>query len=147
MKKIITAISLLFLLGACNELPVKIRASIVADKTVNPNVARRASPVELRIYHLRNAQRFNKAGYFSLLNYDTKVLGSDLLRKEAMIVRPGQKIPYKTDAHKQTKYLAVFAAFRVHSRPYWKAIKRTSAFKMEYTTIVLSRNQVLFQDP
>ncbi len=146
MKKTIMLTALVFLLGACNELPVKIRANIVADTTVNPNVANRASPVELRIYHLRNAERFNKAGYFSLLNYDKRLLGSDLIRKEAMIVRPGQKIPYKTDADKNTRYLAVFAAYRVHSRPYWKAIKRTSAFKMEYTTIVLSGNQVQFQD-
>ena len=146
MKKIITICLMTLLMTGCNDLAVKIRAKIVSDKDLNPNIRRRSAPVELRIYHLRDEKNFNRARYFELLRNDKKTLGSDLIRKESMVIRPGQTIPYRTDADQNTKYLAVFAAYRLRIGYRWKAIKRTSAFKFEYVTITLKRNSVSIEN-
>ncbi len=94
---------------------------VVAATDLNPDRTGKAKPVLLRLYELRAAASFERAGFLDLLDKDEAQLGGDFVRREAFLLQPGERrvIERKGDASVQT--FGWFAAYRDLERSNWRS--------------------------
>jgi len=102
--------------------PYRLRLTVRATSTVNPDDEHRPAPIVVRIYELRTDGTFNTVDYFSLQDKDTNVLGNDLVRRDEVLLRPGEQraIQRKTDA--TTTAIGIVAAYRDLPHSVWRAV-------------------------
>ncbi len=102
--------------------PTIIKGKIDVAPGVNPDGKGKPSPVVFRFYELKTLDGFSKADFDKLYQDDANVLAADLQLREEKIVRPGDQIPIAPrEVQKDTRFLAVFAAYRDLDRATWHA--------------------------
>lgn len=85
---------------------------LAARVALNTDDAQMPSPVEVRIWPLRNATAFSQASYSALLKQDTATLTADLSGKPITIrVLPGHTTPVDIPLADDVQVLAVAAFF------------------------------------
>lgn len=84
----------------------------VAMNTDTTDMSVMSVPTLVRVYQLRDGKVLEKASYDSVLSDDERLLSTDLLDKQTVVVKPGEgaqlNVPLDKDAH----YVAVVALFR-----------------------------------
>ncbi|WP_227245152.1 type VI secretion system lipoprotein TssJ [Paraburkholderia caribensis] len=101
--------------------PVKLDLSIAALSGVNPDDQKRAAPIVVRVYELKNADAFNSADFFSLLEKDKATLADDLIARDQFQLRPGEQKTLQRNADQATTTLGVIAAYRDLPNSVWRA--------------------------
>ncbi len=119
--------SLAVLLSACaagprSIEPVPFRLVLSADNDINPDVRGRPTPVVVRIYELRNTSNFEAADFFSLFEKEQAVLGSDLIQREEIILRPTESRQISRRAHPDARVIGIVAAYRNLERSTWRTV-------------------------
>ena len=142
MKGIVFLLAALFSLTGCVDLPVKVTGYIKADRNINRNIHGRAAPIQLKLYHLKRSTRFRQANYGQLTGNDLRVLSSDLIKTETIIVRPNQRIAYKANLRKDVRHLGIVAAFRRPQRKQWKGIFTLSVYEKEKIGLKVTKKSV-----
>jgi type VI secretion system protein VasD len=122
------------------ETRLQIGVSTTAD--VNPDARNRASPVTVRVYALKSAAAFESADFFSLYEKETATLGQDVVRREELLLRPGETKPLEMTLPPDAKVIAVFVAFRDLEHARWRAIRPIEVGKSANVQIRLSGRQV-----
>jgi type VI secretion system protein VasD len=102
--------------------PVPMKGTISAAADLNPSATQRPSPLVLRIYELRSDTAFTKADFIALYQQEQATIGSDLVLKDEFVVAPGETRPYERTLSIETRWLAVFGAYRNVERAVWRAI-------------------------
>ncbi len=121
-KLIIIAFSLLFLLSGCLNNQAQIETSFQAANYLNPNIFNKQSPVAIVLYQLKSSTAFAHANFFPLYNDSVKTLGTDLLDKRELEIRPGQHINIKQFLSPGTTYIGILAAYRNPDKAQWRQI-------------------------
>ncbi|RZI58384.1 MAG: type VI secretion system lipoprotein TssJ [Rubrivivax sp.] len=99
------------------------KGSIQASAQVNPSVTKRPSPLLVRVYELKSDVGFNAADFVSLYQKDQAELGTELVSREEMTLQPGEARPWsKKILSSETRFVAVFAAYRDLERARWRAV-------------------------
>jgi len=101
--------------------PIRLDLSIAASSGVNPDDEKRAAPIVVRIYELKNADAFNSADFFSLQEKDKAMLADDLVVREQFQLRPGEEKAIRRNANQATTTLGVIAAYRDLPNSVWRA--------------------------
>lgn len=101
--------------------PTRIDLTITAGPNLNPDAANRASPLLFRVYELKEAAGFNGADFFALYGKERETLGGDLVKKEEMMLAPGETRHLAFEPDSASRFLAVFAAFRSLENAQWRA--------------------------
>ncbi|WP_019613343.1 type VI secretion system lipoprotein TssJ [Psychromonas ossibalaenae] len=117
-------------LAACSSLafwkddaPLQMQVNIEAANNINPNIDSLASPLEIRIYQLKDSEAFNQAVFIDLYNDDQGVLKADLLSKRNLdSLLPAEKRQVTLPLITETKFVAVIAAFSDYRKAKSKAI-------------------------
>jgi type VI secretion system protein VasD len=101
--------------------PTSLELTFMASDTINLDEQRRPKPIEVCLYELKSSQIFDASDFFSLQSRDKEVLGTDLLKKDCFILRPGdrRKISRKSDA--ETTSIGVLASYRELEKFVWRA--------------------------
>ncbi len=102
-------------------LPTVIAGTISAAANLNPSVSQRPSPVVIRLYELRALSDFAKADFMALYQSDVATLGSGLVLRDEFILQPGESRSYQRTLAPETRFVAVFAAYRDVERATWRA--------------------------
>lgn len=121
----LAAVAILALaLAGCSSSPkpAKVSGNIAASATVNPSVSKRPSPVLVRVYELKAATGFNNADFISLYQRDQAELGADIVSREEFTLAPGEKRPWNKTLSADTRFIAVFAAYRDLERAQWRNV-------------------------
>jgi type VI secretion system protein VasD len=95
---------------------------VEADQSINPDAQGNPFPVVLRIYELKHASQFNQMGFFDLLDGDAAKLGSDLVAKREIELKPGAKETFERDTPLDTRYIGAIAGFRNLENAQWRAV-------------------------
>ena len=98
------------------------KGTISAAADLNPSATQRPSPLVLRVYELRSDTAFSKADFIALYQQEQATIGGDLVLKDEFVVTPGENRPYERTLSIETRYLAVFGAYRNVERAVWRAI-------------------------
>lgn len=96
-------------------------ASVAADKRLNPDQRGRSSPVQVRLYELKDGASFQNADFLALFEHDQATLGSDLIHREEFLMKPGESKSWYRKADVDARVLAVFVAYRDLEHSVWRA--------------------------
>jgi type VI secretion system protein VasD len=127
---------LLLSLGACGMFgakgppprqPVNVTGSLQAASDLNPSITQRPSPLTLRIYELKSSVAFDQADFMTLYRSDQAALGADVLAREEVTLQPGENKPYNKLLNAETRFIAVFGAYRNLEKSTWRAIAAVPA--------------------
>ena len=80
---------------------------IKASDKVNPDNQKKAAPIEIRVYELKNDAAFTAADWWSLQDNDKAVLADDLLHRDSFILRPGEEKKLRRPLNKETTALGI----------------------------------------
>ncbi len=131
------------LVGCMMGFPTRIEANIAAAQDLNPDYQGRASPLVVRIYHLKSDLAFNNASFFALYDNDTGELGTDLLGKEELELLPGQDLVYSRELGPETRYVGILAGYRDIENASWRAVApvkkgKTTEVKLDFARLKVS---------
>ena len=123
--------------------PTRIEANIAAAEDLNPDYNGRASPLVVRIYHLKSDLAFNNASFFALYDNDEAELGGDLLGKEEIELRPGQELVYNRELVPETRFVGILAGYRDIENASWRAVAeikkgKTAEVKFDFDRLKVS---------
>ena len=124
-------------LTACASGPNGVAVDIQSARYLNPDVNGLASPVVISIYQLKSPFTFNNANYSSLANNSAAILGSDLIDKQTMEIRPGENKNINLDLAQATQYIGIVAGYRKINQAQWHTTIRIPA-KSKGANIALS---------
>lgn len=123
-----------FSLGGCSVISTLNRPSdppptsvptavfeVMADSRLNPDQDGVPKPVLLRIYELRAATAFDRAGFFDLQGTEDGQLGIDFVRREDFLLAPGQYIVIERKGNVDVRAFGLVAGFRDLERSIWRA--------------------------
>jgi type VI secretion system protein VasD len=114
--------------------PVTVAGNIQASADLNPSVSQSPRPLTLRIYELKSAVAFEQADFGALYGNDQAALGAEVLVREEIALQPGETRPYDKVLNVETRFVAVFGAYRNPEKSTWRAI----------TPVPAGRKQKLF---
>ncbi|MDR6856101.1 type VI secretion system lipoprotein TssJ [Variovorax guangxiensis] len=95
---------------------------VQAQRSLNTDARNASASLALRVYVLRDASGFEKASFDSLYDDDEATLGSNVLVRESLHLRPGEARELALELSGDARALAVFGAFREIERSQWRAI-------------------------
>jgi type VI secretion system protein VasD len=101
--------------------PTVVALTLTASADANANAAGQGAPVQIRLYQLAAASGFGNAEFFQLLNQDQATLGADLVKRDDIILAPGQSKTLSLAPTDQVKALGVFAAYQNFQGVTWRA--------------------------
>jgi type VI secretion system protein VasD len=144
-----TAIAIALLLTGClggvkAPPPTHINAEIRASDDVNPDDSGRASPIVVRIYGLKSVGTFNSSDFYTLYN-DEGQLGSDLVIREEVLIRPGGQKIFAREMAPEVQYLGIVAAYRQLTKSVWKESIPVPGGRTTNFSIDLNQNSIAIQ--
>jgi type VI secretion system protein VasD len=122
--------------------PTQIIAEIKVAADLNLDPSGRPSPLLIRLYELKTPSAFGSADFFSLYEKDNAVLGTDLLGREEIIVKPGENQLIERTLNEQTRYLGFIAAYRDLDQAVWRSIVPVTPHLITPIKIDLRRNAI-----
>ncbi len=99
-----------------------LRLSIQAERSLNTDRQQGSASLALRVYVLRDGQIIQRASFDSLYDNDEATLGSALLRRESVHLRPGETRELVLALGDEARFIAVVAAYRELERAQWRAV-------------------------
>lgn len=121
----------ILLMGAatvgCGSGIKDVRVTFSPTDRLNPDESGAPLSVVVRVYQLKNKDRFERSDFRALWKNDEKVLEGDLLERQEITVYPATKtfVEVQVDQRKGVQFLGVMALFRKPEGEVWR--KTTSS--------------------
>lgn len=122
--------------------PTIVKLEITSAALVNPDVDGKAAPVMLRIYELRETSSFNSADFFALFNNEQATLSADLVRKQELLIKPGDTKELTLEPDDDVRAMGFFAAFRQLDTAQWRGVEPVTAHQTQSYTVKLENVQL-----
>ncbi|HSV58234.1 MAG TPA: type VI secretion system lipoprotein TssJ [Variovorax sp.] len=120
--------------------PVSLNLAASAD--ANPDARGRPSPLTVRVYVLKAPGPFEGADFFSLFDKDQATLGAELVKREELLLKPGESRKLEFTLEPDAKNIAVLAAYRDLERARWRDLKALEVGKPNLFDVNLTARQV-----
>ncbi|CAD6872783.1 type VI secretion system lipoprotein TssJ [Methylomonas fluvii] len=138
------------LLAACAEVPEQpapppptvVELTLNSTASINPDADGKASPVVLRIYELREQSGFNGADFFAIFDKEQATLAADLVRKQELVIKPGENKSLRIEPAADTRILGFFAAFRKLDNAGWRTLTELKAHQNNAVLLKLDANSL-----
>jgi type VI secretion system protein VasD len=151
MKRSFWGVALtIFIVGCAADPPVQpppppptiVNLQIDAGADVNADNNGNGAPVMLRIYELREQSNFRSSDFFALFNNDQATLAADLVRKQEMLLTPGESKTLTIKPDGNTRALGFFAAFRQLDTAQWRVATEFQLNQTQSFAVKLQANQL-----
>ena len=137
------AVVLAALLTACGGAPppppTVVNASVTAAKDVNADPAGAGAPIAIRVYQLVSATAFQASTFFPLYEKDTATLKDDLVKREDLLLAPGQSRTLTLMPEDRVHAIGVFAAYRDYEHVAWNRSVDVPAHQASKLTLSAGR--------
>lgn len=110
------------LAAAVQEGVRRLQVSIQAGRSLNTDRQEASASLAMRVYVLSDSQILQRASFDSLYDNDEATLGSALLRRESVHLRPGETRVLDLPVSGDARFLGVVAAYRELDRAQWRAL-------------------------
>jgi len=146
-RRVLLVTGLALLAASCGAPPPKpvvtpVTLNLVASADANPDARGRASPLTVRVYVLKAPGPFEGADFFSLYDKDQATLGAEMVKREELLLNPGESRKLEFTLEPDAKNIAVLAAYRDLERARWRDLKPLEVGKPNSFTIHLAARQV-----
>ena len=123
--------------------PTVINLQIDPAANLNADSKGNGAPVMLRVYELREQSNFKSADFFALFNNEKATLGADLVRKQEILLQPGESKTLSLAPDDAVQTIGMFAAFRALDTAQWRAVADVKAHQIQTIHLKLDNNQLL----
>jgi len=120
--------------------PTVVNLTIQATPDVNPGAGGNGNPVGVRVYQLTSPDNFNAAEFFPLFNSDAATLKSDIIQRDAFLLRPGETKTETLRPKDPAKSLGIFAAYRDFGHATWRAATDIAPNKTTDVMVTVGRD-------
>ena len=110
--------------------PTLIDVAFSADAASNGG-----APLGIRIYQLASPAAFDGAQFFPLFNGDAAVLKDDLVKRDDLILAPGQSKTQALAPADRVKAIGIFASYRNYESLTWRTLTPVPANQKSLLTI------------
>ena len=146
-RRVALLMGLALVAASCGAPPPKpvvtpVSLNLVAAKDANPDARGRASPLTVRVYVLKAPGPFEGADFFSLYDKDQATLGAEMVKREELLINPGESRKLEFTLEPDAKNIAVLAAYRDLERARWRELKPLEVGKPNSFTVDLAARQV-----
>ena len=139
----VTVLAALAVLAGCGGPPpippTLVTARISAGPDVNAGPDGASAPVAVRIYQLASPAGFAGAQFFPLFNGDAAVLKDDLVKRDDLLLAPGQSTTLALKPPDRVQAIGVFAAYRDYEHVVWHAVADVPAHQTSTLTVTAGR--------
>lgn len=143
------------LLGCASEPPVQpppppptiVNLQIDTSADLNADINGNGAPVMLRIYELREQSNFNSADFFAIFNNEKATLAGDLVRKQELLLQPGETKSLSLNPDSDVQAVGFFAGFRQLDTAQWRAVANVKEHQTQTVQVKLANNQLTVQVP
>ena len=119
--------------------PTIVKMSLHAAKDANPGPDGQGAPVTLRVYQLASPAGFGNAEFFPLYNADAPTLGTDLVKRDDVILAPGETRSMTLMPRDDVKSIGVFAGLRDFQTAQWRGTVDVAPHQTTDVTVVAAR--------
>jgi type VI secretion system protein VasD len=105
---------------ASGPKPLAVTLTIEAAPGVNPDQRGRPSPVALKLFELKSLTNFERADFFSLFDRDRETLGPELVARDEMVIKPGDRIVQERKLAPEVRFIGVLVGYRDLERSQWR---------------------------
>ncbi|PPD31635.1 MAG: type VI secretion system lipoprotein TssJ [Methylomonas sp.] len=123
--------------------PTVINLQIEPAANLNADIKGNGAPVMLRIYELREQSNFTTADFFALFNNEKATLGADLVRKQELLLQPGESKTLSLNPDDAVQAVGFFAAFRSLDTAQWRMVRDVKTHQTQAIHLKLNNNQIL----
>lgn len=95
---------------------------VQAQRSLNTDARDASASLAVRVYVLSDASEFEKASFDSLYDDDEGTLGSNMLARQSLFLRPGEARELDLELRGDARAVAVFGAFREIESSQWRAV-------------------------
>ncbi len=136
---------MLTLLAACGgppppPPPTLVKASIAASTDANAGANGVGAPVALRIYQLVSPAGFSGAQFFPLFDKDAATLKDDLVKRDDVLLAPGQSRDLSLMPEDRAHAIGVFAAYRDYEHVTWHVVVDIPAHQTSILTVAATKS-------
>ena len=104
-----------------------VNLTLISQADLNPDVNKRPSPVDIRIYQLRNSNAFMHAKFFDLYPDPQKDYSSDIIKEHIVEIGTNQTKEMDIELDEKTQYLGFIIAYYDIEHAQWRDIRQVSA--------------------
>ncbi len=105
------------------NLDADLELNVIAKGDMNPDDSDTASPLVIRLYELKDKNKFEEIEFYDLYANDKKVLGKNLIDKHRLKrFVPDSKRKKMFVLDKKTKYIGLFAEFSQYKKSDFRAV-------------------------
>jgi type VI secretion system protein VasD len=122
--------------------PTTVVLTLTATATANPDPAGQGAPVVIRVYQLASSAAFGNAEFFDLYNQDAATLKTDLVKRDDVVLAPGQSKTVTLTPTDQVKSIGVFAGYRDYSHATWRAAADVPPHKSTKLTVTAGKTGI-----
>lgn len=124
LHRFLLALAVLAVAGCASGVkpPTRAEISLEAGPGVNPDADGRPSPIALSVFELKSAGKFSSADFLSLYERADKVLGTDLARRDEVLLAPGERKTISLTLQEGSGYLGVVGGFRRFGEARWRTL-------------------------
>jgi type VI secretion system protein VasD len=154
--KLTLVLSLLFIggmTGGCGSGVKDVRVTLLPTDHLNPDESGAPLSVIVRVYQLKNRERFERADFRALWRNDEKVLEGDLLERKEVTVYPETKtsVELQVDQKKGVQFLGVMALFRKPEGELWRQVTSSDVsswvpFRTPRVKFILDEHKLTLKD-
>ena len=95
---------------------------VQAQRSLNTDARDASASLALRVYVLSDASGFEKASFDSLYDDDEATLGSNMIARQNLYLRPGEARELDLELRGDARAVAVIGAFREIERSEWRVV-------------------------
>ncbi len=125
------------------EPDTNITLTLAASSDINPDTRGEASPLNVKTYLLSERTTFDNLGFEAALDEADVLLSDQLLSRKEYIFQPKESIQYSIKLGKESKFIAVIAAYRDVDQSKWKLVLPVDSEDPEDQTVSLGKNSVV----
>ncbi len=119
--------------------PTMVKAAIAASADANADAGGAGAPVALRIYQLVSPTGFSGAQFFPLFDKDAATLKDDLVKRDDILLAPGQSRDLTLMPEDRAHAVGVFAAYRDYEHVTWHVAVDIPAHQTSTLTIAATK--------
>lgn len=127
--------------------PTVVALTLSAAANANPDPAGQGAPVVIRVYQLASTAAFGNAEFFDLFNQDAATLKSDLVKRDDIVLAPGQTKTTTLMPTDQVKAIGIFAGYRDYAHAVWRGSVEVPAHKTTKATVTAGPAGIALSPP
>jgi type VI secretion system protein VasD len=105
---------------ASGPKPLSAKLTIEAAPGINPDQRGRPSPVSLKLFELKSLAAFQLGDFFSLYDRERETLGTELVARDEIVLKPGDRVTQERKLAPEVKYIGVVVGYRDLERSQWR---------------------------